>query len=186
MIINKNTTIIGERIILVPYYAKHVLKYHGWMKCPVLREETGSEELSIDEEYSMCSSWRYDEDKITFIILSKAKYNNKNDEIDSMIGDINGFIYPEGIELSVMIADKEFRKKGCASEALRLMIKYCQINLNNTNFFAVINDDNIQSIQLFKNLGFTVTEEIKAFKQLKLSCDNVRIKENLQIDYYND
>lgn len=81
MLINKNTIIVGTKIILVPYTLKHVGKYHQWMQCPILREETDSEELSIEEEIEMCKSWKNDEDKLTFIILSKELYDKNKDEV---------------------------------------------------------------------------------------------------------
>jgi len=69
MHLNEKTKILGRRIILVPYEARHVLKYHEWMSNEELRQLTASEELTLDEEYAMQRSWREDDDKLTFIIL---------------------------------------------------------------------------------------------------------------------
>ncbi|CEF65479.1 N-acetyltransferase 9 [Strongyloides ratti] len=154
------------------------------MQCPILREETDSEELSIEEEIEMCKSWKNDEDKLTFIILSKELYDKNKDEVGAMIGDINGFVHSDSIELSVMIAEKDYRKQGCAKEALKLMIKYCQIVLNFNNFFAIINDNNIKSIKLFNQLNFTITEKIEVFKQIKLSNNHIKIEDKLELNYY--
>uniref|UniRef100_A0A0K0FZZ3 N-acetyltransferase 9-like protein (inferred by orthology to a C. elegans protein) n=1 Tax=Strongyloides venezuelensis TaxID=75913 RepID=A0A0K0FZZ3_STRVS len=184
MLINKNTIVIGTKVVLVPYTFKHVEKYHRWMQCPVLRDETGSEELSYEEEIEMCESWRNDDDKLTFIMLSKEVFDKNKNEVEAMIGDINGFIHSEGIELSVMVAEKAFRGQGCAEEAVKLMSKYCQLTLGNDNFFAVINDDNIKSIKLFEKLGFVITEKMEVFKQTKLFNDKVKVEDKLVLDYY--
>lgn len=50
----------GEKVILVPYMAEHVPKYHEWMREPALLQATGSEPLSLDEEYQMQLSWNQD------------------------------------------------------------------------------------------------------------------------------
>ena len=78
MKINQNTKLIAEDFTLVPYLPKHVEKYHNWMKSQELQELTASEPLSIEKEYEMQKSWREDDDKLTFIILS----NDSGSEID--------------------------------------------------------------------------------------------------------
>ena len=71
-------------MLLVPYSAHHVPKYHEWMKDPVgavssryryeshdqqeIQLATASEPLTLDQEYAMQQSWRADADKLTFII----------------------------------------------------------------------------------------------------------------------
>lgn len=55
-----DATVVGEKVILVPYTAAHVPKYHQWMQDPALLNATGSEPLSLDEEYQMQKSWTLD------------------------------------------------------------------------------------------------------------------------------
>jgi len=53
---------IGKTVVLTPYKAIHVAKYHEWMTSPFLQEMTASEPLSIEEEYDMQTSWHVDAD----------------------------------------------------------------------------------------------------------------------------
>ena len=50
---NWTTTLTGSRVVLVPYRRAHVPKYHEWMKSEELQDLTGSEPLSLEEEYKM-------------------------------------------------------------------------------------------------------------------------------------
>lgn len=50
---NYNTTITGERCILVPYRREHVALYHTWMQDPVTLTLTASEPLTLEQEYEV-------------------------------------------------------------------------------------------------------------------------------------
>lgn len=50
----------GEKVILVPYMREHVPKYHEWMQDPLLLQATGSEPLTLEQEYEMQLSWTQD------------------------------------------------------------------------------------------------------------------------------
>jgi len=79
--------------------------------------------------------------------------------------EVNSRIRNAG-ELNVMIAEKESRKKGLATEALILAMDYA-IHIGKTNaFVAKINDINEPSKQLFEKLGFILTEDVNYFKQV--------------------
>ena len=74
---NWETQIRGNNVTLVPYTEKHVKKYHEWMKNENLQHLTGSEPLSLQEEYDMQKTWRDDSDKVFFsktalLALSRA------------------------------------------------------------------------------------------------------------------
>jgi RimJ/RimL family protein N-acetyltransferase len=157
---NWNTSIVGaEKVVLVPYRRKFVAKYHDWMKDPFLLETTASEPLSIEEEYEMQESWHKDPKKVTFIVLSKElleldKEGPSSRETNSMIGDVNLFLNdyddPFNAEIEIMIAEASFRRKGCAREALKLMMHYAVTQLKMKRFFAKIGEANTSSIELFK------------------------------------
>ncbi|THV01705.1 hypothetical protein K435DRAFT_750155 [Dendrothele bispora CBS 962.96] len=86
---NASTVLVGQKVILVPYEAKHVPRYHEWMQNPELRELTASEELSLEEEFEMQRKWREDEDKLTFIVLASSDQLQPNSGSDSVIIDPN-------------------------------------------------------------------------------------------------
>lgn len=73
---NEYIKIIGTNVILVPYKEKHVKRYHEWMKSAELQYFTGSESLTLEEEFQMQKRWHQDQDK-------KAIYTESGNEIDS-------------------------------------------------------------------------------------------------------
>ncbi|OAL30265.1 hypothetical protein AYO20_08839 [Fonsecaea nubica] len=105
MRINEHTCVSTTKVVLVPYSAHHVPKYHGWMKDPEIQEATASEPLTLEEEYAMQRSWRDDGDKLTFIVCQphscadadgvechESSDGETQREIDAMVGDVNLFI----------------------------------------------------------------------------------------------
>jgi len=121
----------------------------------------------------MQKSWREDEDKLTFILLSADLIEEGKSEIESMIGDVNLFLNdPEDDqagEVEVMIAEESHRQKGCATEALKLMMGYCYDMIHISRFVAKIGKHNLKSYSLFKNkLKFKFESESEIFEEFTM------------------
>ncbi|KAJ3740246.1 GNAT domain-containing protein [Lentinula detonsa] len=152
MLCNKNTVLVGKKILLVPYQIEHVAKYHNWMENEELRALTASEPLKLEQEYEMQQKWQMDEDKLTFIIIAREgdtfipdTVNPTDPRVSSlpMVGDVNIFLSGTPLSVSestrspasdngqeftaeaeIMIAEPLYRRRGYAQEALRLMFQY--------------------------------------------------------------
>ena len=74
-------------------------------------------------------------------------------------GDVNLFLNdPEDDccgEVEVMIAESRARQKGCATEALKLLMGYCYDKIRISKFVAKIGKHNLKSYSLFKNKVIT-------------------------------
>ena len=53
--------IVGKLVTLIPYKPCHVEKYHGWMEDAEMLRLTGSERLTLVQEYEMQQEWERDE-----------------------------------------------------------------------------------------------------------------------------
>jgi len=136
------------------------------MQSEELRSLTGSELLTLEEEKDNQKSWRDDPNKCTFIITD---LNN------NMVGDVNLFVSrgendKERLgELNVMIAEPNFRRKGCGTEAIAGMIWYSQQQLTINKFIAKVQIKNLASISLFsEKLGFKEVGRSEAFEEVTL------------------
>ncbi|XP_049419074.1 N-acetyltransferase 9 [Epinephelus fuscoguttatus] len=173
MKINENTLLEGHRVVLVPYNAEHVPRYHEWMKSPQLQQLTASEPLTLEQEYDMQKSWREDDDKCTFIILDKKQWADSSvDQEQCMVGDVNIFLTdPTDLslaELEIMIAEPSYRGRGIGKEVTCMMMSYGVTKLGVKKFEVKIGLDNEVSIAMFKKLHFQEVSVCKVFKEVTL------------------
>eukprot|EP00002_Diphylleia_rotans_P040389 TRINITY_DN9557_c0_g2_i1.p1 TRINITY_DN9557_c0_g2~~TRINITY_DN9557_c0_g2_i1.p1 ORF type:complete len:195 (+),score=49.35 TRINITY_DN9557_c0_g2_i1:73-657(+) len=166
MIINKDTILIGSKVVLVPYETQHVPKYHDWMESDFLRDMTASERLTLEEEYEMQKSWRNDSNKCTFILIDPSETPKK------LAGDVNFFLIDDEdatlAEIEVMIAEESCRRKGMAREALQHMMRYGYEFVGIRTFVAKIKESNDASISLFEKLGFSEISRSSVFQEVTL------------------
>ncbi|OQR77965.1 N-acetyltransferase 9 protein-like [Tropilaelaps mercedesae] len=207
---NANTVIVGATVVLVPYEPHHVPVYHRWMENAALRFLTGSERLTLDEEFAMQRQWRMDSDKCTFIVLDRVALEaNDGDELHAMVGDVNLFSIrddadddeertrPEpqnnnivveqeeamlwkAVECEIMIAEEASRGKGFGKEAMLLMIKYAIDNLHPSVFIAKIKTDNITSQNLFAKIGFEKFSQNDVFQEVQMRATPITLLNLLQ------
>ncbi|XP_010488723.1 PREDICTED: N-acetyltransferase 9-like protein [Camelina sativa] len=169
-------TLEGKRVVLVAYMAEHVPNYHTWMQDSALLEATGSEPLSLEQEYEMQLSWTQDPNKRTFIVLDKdfikGDLANGEPHIEAMTGDVN--IYMNDVddrkvaEVEIMIAEPRSRGKGLGKESVLMMMAYGVKNLEIHKFTAKIGDSNTASLSLFRKLGFEESSYSSIFKEVTL------------------
>lgn len=57
--------------------------------------------------------------------------------------------------IGILIANAEYKQKGYATEALKLMVRYSFDTLQLHQLFCNISSENTISLQLFQNVGFT-------------------------------
>jgi RimJ/RimL family protein N-acetyltransferase len=172
MLQNQNLVLKHPQLNLVPYRKEHVLQYHEWMKDAELLELTASEPLSLEEEYSMQQSWRDDEKKCTFIVQSPLFEQNVFYGLGGMIGDVNLYFNDHddlfAVEIEIMIAEKEMRRKGLGRIATLMMMSYAIRELKVKKFTAKISIHNDASIKLFHQLGYVEVSKSEVFQEITL------------------
>ncbi|KAI0874615.1 acetyltransferase domain-containing protein [Hypoxylon argillaceum] len=156
MRINEDIAVSTPKILLVPYDAHHVERYHEWMQDEALREATASDLLTLNEEYENQQSWRTAHDKLTFIVCQPANgaaaaastiYAGEDDAPARMVGDVNLFLTPcdgdndddekggheaPGLqgEIDIMIAAPGDRGKGLGEAAVRASLRFLAAHLD--------------------------------------------------------
>ncbi|GLJ13007.1 hypothetical protein SUGI_0203260 [Cryptomeria japonica] len=183
----KQVSILGKKVVLVPYMQQHVPTYHEWMQDPALLQATGSEPLTLEEEYAMQESWVVDPKKCTFIVLDKQRimgeFIHGEPHVEAMAGDVNLYMNdPDDLqtaEIEIMIAEPKSRGNGLGKESVLLMITFAVEHLAIYTFSAKIGDTNSTSLSLFRSLGFRDVAHSEVFKEvtLELSTDDSRCKE---------
>lgn len=166
----------GQRVLLVPYMPQHVPIYHLWMQDPGLLEATGSQPLTLEEEFGMQLSWNVDPLKCTFIVLDKQRiigqFRHGDPHTEAMVGDVNLYLNDvenrTTAEIEIMIAEPHCRGKGLGKESVLLMMAHAIDQFNIQRFRAKIGDSNIPSLHLFRSLGFKDVSHSVVFKEVTL------------------
>ncbi|CAL1356259.1 unnamed protein product [Linum trigynum] len=179
----------GEKVILVPYMEAHVPRYHEWMQDPALLQATGSDPLSLEEEYTMQLSWTRDPLKRTFIVLDKdflqGGFVHGDPHVEAMVGDVNIYMNdlddPQMAEVEIMIAEPKSRGKGLGKESVLMMMAYAIESLGIHMFRVKIGEANGSSLHLFQKLRFEQVSHSEVFKEvtLELPVTEMRRKELL-------
>ncbi|XP_006342269.1 N-acetyltransferase 9-like protein [Solanum tuberosum] len=166
----------GEKVILVPYMREHVQKYHEWMQDPLLLQATGSEPLTLEQEYEMQLSWTQDPLKQTFIVLDRelivGNFTHGEPHVEAMVGDVNIYMNdlddPQMAEVEIMIAEPKSRGKGLGKESVLVMMTFAVDNFKIHTFRVKIGELNQASLSLFQKLGFNETSYSKIFNEMTL------------------
>jgi len=90
-----------------------------------------------------------------------------NNQYCEPIGTIDLFeidFYHKRAGIGILIASEEHRKKGYASEAIKLMEEYSANHLLLLQVHCKINEDNLPSLKLFKQIGYEVVGKLKQWK----------------------
>ncbi|TAL61139.1 MAG: N-acetyltransferase [Bacteroidetes bacterium] len=100
-----------------------------------------------------------------------GKILNPKSQILNSVGCIDLFNFSERKQNAGVgiLVDKTFRKKGYASEALSLLIKYTFNTLNLRELFCSVSEDNKASVRLFQKHKFKIIEKNKNVCSLKLA-----------------
>lgn len=179
----KRRRIFASNIILVPYARHLVPKYNSWMQNSELQFLTGSERLSLTEEYAMFESWTADTNKCTFIVLDRAAYealsqdqlSEEEREIAAMVGDVNFYVLDasEGIaEIEIMIAESAARGRGLGRQAVLVMMHFGHQMAGVQKYEAKIKMSNEQSQKLFGDyFGFCEVSRSAVFEEITYQAD---------------
>ncbi|XP_058070719.1 GCN5-related N-acetyltransferase 9 [Magnolia sinica] len=180
----------GKKVILVPYMREHVPKYHEWMRDPYLLQATGSEPLTLDQEYDMHLSWTQDPNKHTFIVLDKqmivGDFVHGDPHVEAMVGDVN--IYMNDLddlqmaEIEIMIAEPKSRGKGLGEESVLMMMAFAVKNFGIQSFRGKIGESNTASLRLFRKLGFEDATYSEVFKEVTLELLASKLRCNELVD----
>ncbi len=139
----------GKLVKLGCFTPDYVNVYHSWLQDDYILKMTETDRgMTIKDVGNICKEIEEADDMAHYLIFDKE--NNKP------IGDIDLCDIKQGdnAESGVMIAEPAYRKKGYASEALRLLLDYGFSKFNLKKVTAFVLHFNDPSIALHKRLGF--------------------------------
>ena len=158
------TSLIGEHILLRALEPSDIEIIYEWENNPdhwfVSNIKTPFSKYIISKYIENAQLDIYQVKQLRLMIQLRAGQANDENAIGTIdLFDFNPFHQRAGI--GILIARKEYRSKGYASEALELFLNYAFKTLNLHQVYCNIASDNHQSINLFKKFGFQIIGEKK-------------------------
>jgi len=147
--LKKQDTFKSERLCFRGINEKDSERLVRWRSNPeLIRFFRNAEPISLKSHTEWYNSYKSNSDRVDFIILEMES----NTEIGTI--GVNDVDYNTGsCEISYMIGEIEFQRKGYASEAVTAMIK--RMNQEHiSRFYAEIHQENKASIEMIRKLGF--------------------------------
>ena len=147
----------GKQINLSVKSIEHSKIYHKWVNNPIVRKYLSVEiPLSLEE---IKKEWfpDYKDDKnIWFEIW------HKEDQIPiGMVGLFRtNYIYRTA-EIGIFIGETSYWGKGFGTEAVSMILDYAFNTLNFRKITVGVNETNIQSVKIFKKIGFVEEGHLK-------------------------
>ena len=155
----KNEMIDGSKIYMRTPQLTDVDKMLEWENNPQNWEVSGTKEAynkADIEKLVKSQQGLFADQQMRYLICLKSD--------DYPIGTLDFFEYnkhKKTVGLGILIAENEHRNKGHATEAIQLAINYCGSELQLSNLFCNIQQDNSASVRLFEKCGFRWVEKRK-------------------------
>lgn len=147
----------AEHIFLRKLQNSDVDFIYDWENNPVNWEVSNTHQSFTKEEI------------VEFVAAERNIFLNKQlrfiiclNQNEQPIGCIDLFEFDDinkQVGIGILIADHQYRNKGYATEALRLLVIYCRNELKIVRVFCNIFKENTTSIRLFEKCGFQYIEE---------------------------
>jgi RimJ/RimL family protein N-acetyltransferase len=156
----KNIDLSSERLLYKRLSEEHIsMDYVGWINDPEVNmylETRGNYTLNLLRSYI---ENQYNKEIYFWAIhLKDSNKHIGNIKIDPI------YIKENSAEYGILIGDKLNWGKGFAKEASLRILNYCFYELQLSKITLGVIEDNTAAVQLYKNLGFKISEVIKGTK----------------------
>ncbi|XP_055335447.1 N-acetyltransferase 9-like protein isoform X2 [Paramacrobiotus metropolitanus] len=200
------TSLRTSDLLFVPFGEHMIAKYSEWFADPYLRKMTSTESLNLAEATKAQALWASDPERIMFILLDRATFQTKENDVASMIGDVNlvtkrnfdaESFFPGEVaneearaEVMLMIADPDYRGRKLGRQALLSIMRFAIDSMKVSSIEANISQDNAPSLKLFNSIGFVIEHTSDVFGEISLRFDiNKESKTKIrdltdQLDYH--
>ncbi|XP_042490589.1 N-acetyltransferase 9-like isoform X1 [Macadamia integrifolia] len=156
---------------------------------------TGSEPLTLDQEYDIQLSWNQDPNKQTFVVLDKqlvvgdffhgdppvegksfrgqyVKEQTIHYTCVAMVGDVNIYMIDledtQLAEIEIMIAEPKSHGKGLGEESILMVMTFAVENFGIHIFRVKMGESNTASLNLFRKLQVTLEWPVRKPKAEEL------------------